>query len=225
MSWMASLRSALNRPKELAPLEAYALWADSYSPEPTNEFMRIEQSAMLEILPELRHKTILDLACGSGRYTRIVQGAGAAHTFGVDFSPPMLKKALQVTDKLVQADIRHIPLASDHFDGVICALALGHVEELKTAIKETSRVLKRGGWLLYSDIHPFGQIAGWKRNFHGNDGREYIVKNHFHLLSDHHDACLSADLSIQAVREPLINVDHPWRGSPAVLVILARKER
>jgi hypothetical protein len=85
------------------------------------------------------------------------------------------------------------------------------------------RVLRAGGIAIYSDPHPFGKIAGWRRKFHAAQGREYLVEHHFHLYSDHHAACHSAGLLIEELREPLIEGNHPWAGCPAVLAIRARK--
>jgi 2-polyprenyl-3-methyl-5-hydroxy-6-metoxy-1,4-benzoquinol methylase len=45
--------------------EAYALWARDYAAEAHNAFMRIEQQAMLALLPDVAGKTVLDVGCGS----------------------------------------------------------------------------------------------------------------------------------------------------------------
>jgi hypothetical protein len=84
-------------------------------------------------------------------------------------------------------------------------------------------VLAPGGSVVYSDLHPFGALAGWKRSFRGRDGREYSARHHIHLYADHQAACQAAGLAITAVREPRIDFEHPYRGYPAVLVIRAGK--
>ncbi len=210
--------------KILDPLEAYARWAATYPPAPHNLLMEMEQAAMLELLPEVRNKVALDLACGSGRYLSILHERGAAKVVGLDLSREMLAAAPSPQQKLLQGDLCALPLASESFDLVVCGLAVGHVENLRRAMAEAGRVLRAGGEFLYSDFHPFGALAGWRRTFRAGDGKEYAVRHFTHWYEDHVAACRAAGLEITAVREPKIAIAHKWRGFPAVLVIKARKK-
>src|SRR5258707_10447274 len=79
-------------PPTLKSLEAYALWAESYPPYAHNRLMQIEQAAMLRLLPPLAGRSVLDLACGTGRYARIALECGAARVVGVDNSAAMLRR-------------------------------------------------------------------------------------------------------------------------------------
>lgn len=209
--------------KILEPLEAYARWAATYPPVPHNLLMEMEQAAMLELLPEVRNKVALDLACGSGRYVNILRERGAAKVIGLDLSREMLAAASSPQKKLLQGDLCALPLASAAFDLVVCGLAVGHVENLRSVIAEAGRVLRAGGEFLYSDFHPFGALAGWRRTFRAEDGKEYAVRHFTHWFEDHVAACRATGLQIVAVREPKIAIDHKWRGFPAVIIILARK--
>ncbi|NUM74386.1 methyltransferase domain-containing protein [candidate division KSB1 bacterium] len=208
----------------LEPTEAYARWAATYPPVPHNLLMEMEQAAMLELLPEVRNKVALDLACGSGRYVNHLRARGAANVIGLDLSREMLAAAPSPQKKLLQGDLCALPLASAAFDLVVCGLAVGHVENLHSVIAEAGRVLHAGGDLLYSDFHPFGALAGWRRTFRATDGREYAVRHFTHWFEDHVAACRAAGLEITAVREPKIEITHKWKGSPAVLVIKALKK-
>ncbi len=208
----------------LEPAAAYARWAATYPPVPHNLLMEMEQAAMLELLPEVRNKCALDLACGSGRYLNLLQERGAAHVIGLDLSREMLMAAQVHQKKLLQGDLCGLPLASASFDLVVCGLAVGHVENLRRLIAEASRVLKAGGEILYSDFHPFGALAGWQRTFRDKDGKEYAVRHFTHRHEDHVAACRAAGLEMTAVCEPKIEVEHKWRGFPAVLVIKALKK-
>lgn len=53
----------------------------------------IEQYTMLELMGDVRGKTILDLACGEGYYSRIFKRLGAARVVGVDLSSRMVELA------------------------------------------------------------------------------------------------------------------------------------
>ena len=217
---------------ELDPLTAYNLWAANYPPEAHNPLMRAEETAMLDLLPadDLRGRRALDLACGSGRYLRWLKASGAAVVVGLDLSAAMLAHARLMNLTLLQATMLALPLATECFDLVVCGLAVGHTPDLAAALREMARALRPGGLLVYSDFHPFGHFAGWKRGFRAN-GRDYAVFHHLHLYADHHAACLNAGLTIEAVREPfavddaaLFAAGHTaWGHRPVALVIRARK--
>ncbi|HMI73856.1 MAG TPA: hypothetical protein VK495_04070, partial [Steroidobacteraceae bacterium] len=71
-------------------LAAYERWAPLYPPVPHNPLMRAEQQAMLEHWPKVAGLRALDLACGSGRYSRLLADANAAEVVALDFCVPML---------------------------------------------------------------------------------------------------------------------------------------
>jgi len=212
---------------ELDPLTAYGLWAATYPPEAYNPLMRAEEAAVLDLLPRegVRGGHALDLACGSGRYLRHLKERGAESVAGLDLSVEMLARARAFQPDLVRATMLSLPLSSGSFHLILCGLAVGHLPDLAPAMREVGRVLKPGGVVIYSDFHPFGHLAGWKRAFHAN-GREYTVQHHLHLYAEHHAACLGAGLTIEALREPraLDESGRPaWGNAPVVLVVRARK--
>ena len=53
----------------------------------------IEQYTLLELLGDVRGKSILDLACGEGYYSRIFKRQGASRVLGVDLSSKMIDLA------------------------------------------------------------------------------------------------------------------------------------
>jgi malonyl-CoA O-methyltransferase len=219
-NWFSRRRAA---PVELDVLAAYAQWAAAYTPDAHNPLMQLEEQAVQDLLPDVAGRRFLDLACGSGRYLkRLAPGAGG-RAIGVDFSGPMLARATALGRPLAQADLSALPLAAGAFDLIVCGLAVGHLADLTGSLGEMARVLASGGVLIYSDFHPFGALLGWKRTFRGADGTEYAARHHVHLYAAHQAACQAAGLCIEAVREPRIESEHPYRGYPAVLVIRASK--
>jgi malonyl-CoA O-methyltransferase len=208
---------------EIDAREAYTRWAPSYPAEPHNPFMRIEDEAMTALLPPLAGTCVLDAACGTGRYLARMHGA-ATFAVGADLSPAMLGPARAAGLPVVCADLRAMPFADAAFGLVVCALAVGHVATLDHAMAEFARLLRPGGHLVWSDMHPDGARAGWQRTFEGDDGRLYAVTHHLHTIEEQRRASAAAGLSIEAVREPCIDFEHPWRGRPAVLAMRARRE-
>lgn len=200
----------------LNSVQAYALWAKSYPPQVHNPLMAVEQAAMLQLMPELKHRTVLDLACGTGRYGLIALEQGAQQVIGVDNSMTMLEEG-HLTSVLL-GSVETIPVAAKSVDVIICGLALGHVPQLDSALREMSRVLRPGGCLLISDFHPFQSLNGARRTFRSETGAIYEVEHHVHLYSDYHRAGQSAGLHITAMLEPgLIN------DMPVVLVLRYEK--
>ncbi len=218
--WMDRL---LGRPVELDVSEAYSRWAASYPPLAHNPLMRLEETAVFGLIPEIHGRPALDLACGTGRYSRLLRQRGASPVVGLDLSPPMLARAREVTSLLVQAGMPHLCFGNSTFHLVMCALAVGHVRDLKSAMIEIGRVLVPGGVVIYSDFHPLGSWMGWKRTFRAADGKEYRVPHYLHFFSDHVNACAIAGLKIENVCEPCIDFESKWRGYPALLVIRATK--
>ncbi|MBI3742404.1 MAG: class I SAM-dependent methyltransferase [Chloroflexi bacterium] len=222
-------------PKELGVLSAYAEWASHYPPRAHNALMRAEEKTLLEIMPDPRGKIALDLACGTGRYARILRERNARAVFGIDLSREMLAQTNSNDAAFARGDLLNIPFPNSFFEIIVCGLALGHVENLTQAIGESARVLKRGGIIVYSDFHPLGYLAGWRREFSSRDGKRHAVKHFAHLYADHALACRAAGLTITAVREPIIgreireefpgsdSIYRQWRGWPAVLVLRAEK--
>jgi malonyl-CoA O-methyltransferase len=213
----------LRRPVTLDAAEAYELWAPLYPPRAHNHLMELEERAVLAMMPDIANSAVLDLACGSGRYLRILAQRGAAHVVGIDCSWAMLSQARAISSNLIQADMFALGLRPGSFHLAVCGLAIGHVKDLHRAMREISSVLTAGGTVIYSDFHPLGSWLGWQRTFRSQDGMEYAVKHHTHFYSDHVAACSAARLQIEQVGEPLIEFGEDWRGYPALLIIRARK--
>ncbi len=213
---------------ESQPLEAraaYEMLAEVYPPVAHTELMRLEEAALDELLPDARGAQALDVGCGSGRHLRRLIAGGARRVVGCDLAAAMLARARHAAPgaRLARADARALPFRARVFDLVVCGLALGHVAELRAALAEIARVLAPGGVAVWSDLHPAGTLAGWKRDFRDAQGRLVVVRQHLHLFADHLRACRAAGLVLEDAREPLLQGDHPQRGWPALLVLRARR--
>lgn len=214
-------------------LEAYEKWAPTYDAFPHNPLMRAEQRGMLGLCPNMKGRRALDLACGTGRYARLLAEAGAASVTALDFSAGMLQR---VTDcARVQASMMSLPFARGVFDFVICGLAIGHALGLLQWMCEISRVSGPQSDLLYSDFHPEAARAGLTRSFKDESGRTHTVPHNAYDLAAQTAAARAAGFLIETVQELRvgIEVDEPfegsesfyrrWHGLPLVLIVHARK--
>jgi len=87
--------------------------------------------------------TVLDLACGTGDFLKLLQ-AGGFHAFGMDLSWGMLA-ANHTGSPLAQADGAALPIATGAVDGITCGYALRNFTELATVFHEFGRIVRPGG--------------------------------------------------------------------------------
>lgn len=218
---------------QLELIEAYDLWAESYPPFAHNPLMRAEERQMLALLPEVRGKTALDLGCGTGRYSSILCDRGTKHVAALDLSAEMLRRG--TFGSRVRASMTELPFRDGVFDVLVSGLAVGHVGDLNRWMRESARVMRQDGVLLFSDFHPRAAQAGMKRSFRLADGRHCDVPHVSHEIPAHYDAAREAGLCINAVSEIRVGIEFQerfdgaqafyerWQGLPLVLIIRARK--
>lgn len=100
-------------------------------------------------------KTILEIACGTGRVTRHLQKTFPnARLIATDFNKDMLSIARQMTPgtniEWQTADAQELPFDDRSFDLVIFQFGLMFVPDKPKALSEAHRVLRPGGRLLFS---------------------------------------------------------------------------
>ena len=90
---------------------------------------------------------ILDLACGSGDVTTMLQEAlPKAQIVGLDFSRPLLTRAQQRgLPRLAEADALKLPFADGSLDAITIAFGLRNFSDRSAGLREIARVLKPGG--------------------------------------------------------------------------------
>ena len=151
-------------------VKAYEEMAESYNRlvdhKPHNAYY--DRPNTLSLLPDVQHKTILDAACGPGKYAEILISQGAAVT-GFDISPKMIALATQRNPHAGNFFVHNLsqPLtmfADETFDVVLCALALHYVQDWNLTVREFARVLKPNGCLVISVEHPFFEYSFFKSN-------------------------------------------------------------
>ena len=138
-----------------------------------DRFMRKDGAAYDEmyalIQPIVRHKTVLELATGTGLIAKHIVNA-AAHIEATDASPEMIAGAKRDnrSAKLhfsVQ-DMFRLPYVEESFDVVIVSNALHIVPQPEKALQEIKRVLKDDGVLIAPTFtHAGNSFSGMVKAF------------------------------------------------------------
>ena len=203
----SSLREPVGTEYDLGT--GYQEWSAAYD-QPLRLFP-IEEPPVRALIETLPPGTVLDAGCGTGRYSTMLADRGH-EVIGVDQSGAMLDIARK---KLPSADFRGgdltaLPLPGCSVDAVVCALALVHVPDVASALREFARVLRPGGRLIISDVHPFLVMLGWQAQFPAQDGRERedprrgFMRLHCHLASEYTSAATAAGLKLRSLAEPAL---------------------
>lgn len=173
----------------LEPHEAYRLLAAEYDSAP-NALIALEERTMVPLLPNLQGRTLVDVGTGTGRWAKFA-ARKRARTIGVDLCREMLRCAPRPT---LVADARRLPLPNRCADLVICAFTIGYAPG---CLAELRRIVRPGGSLFVSDVHPDALQRGWKRTFRHDGGVIEISHQSYKL-----DELRAPGLELTFLREP-----------------------
>lgn len=116
-------------------------------PEETKSlWLEAVRSAILN--PDI--KRVLDLGCGTGRFTRMLAETFGCTTVGLEPSAAMVEVAVARGDERVtyrQGDAENIPLENQTVDLVFMSQVFHHFSDPPRALEEINRVLSSRGYL------------------------------------------------------------------------------
>ena len=118
----------------------------------------IETPILLEMLPELTGKRILDIGCGMGQHAKQYSDMGAEYVLGIDLSEKMLEYA-QTHNKAKnilyqKMALKDIDKLNEQFDLVTSSLVFDYAENLDELIKNIYSLIKKDGCFVFSLSHP-----------------------------------------------------------------------
>jgi ubiquinone/menaquinone biosynthesis C-methylase UbiE len=135
----------------------------------TPHHKKILNPCVERLLGDVKGKQLLDAGCGEGYLARHYAKKGAIVT-GIDLSQRLIETSEQLSENSTvdyRVDnvcyIESIP--DDEFDIILSNLVLLNIPCLDDAINEFHRVLKVGGILVFSIVHPAFNFYGpgsWK---------------------------------------------------------------
>jgi SAM-dependent methyltransferase len=115
--------------------------------------------AFLDMLPPIHGLSGIDIGCGEGSNTRELARFGA-RMHAIDVAPTFIRHAHDAETAEPQgiayfvADATDLPFASASFDFATAFMSMMDMANHGTALREAARVLRAGGFLQFSILHP-----------------------------------------------------------------------
>jgi SAM-dependent methyltransferase len=105
----------------------------------------------------------LDVGCGAGTYTRVLQEHGL-EVVGVDYSLPTIRKAASRNSGILfaLADVRRLPFRPGRFDGVLCFGVTQAIGESGPAVRELAAQVKPGGELWIDALNTWCVVHAYE---------------------------------------------------------------
>ena len=212
--------------------EGYGEWVKTYE-QTVHDEMDLRLLDRLTTVDWSAARTVLDLACGTGRIAAWLRARSSAEIDGVDITPGMLDVARSKGSyrALHVAEVTSTGLPGGAYDLCIQSLADEHLPDIRLLYLEVARVTKRGGHFVIVGYHPHFLMAGMPTHFNRASGEPITIRSYVHLLSDHVKAAHAAGWSLLEMDEGL--VDDAWlakkpkweryRGLPISFVMVWRK--
>jgi SAM-dependent methyltransferase len=128
----------------------------------------VNTPAFLALLPSVDGLWCLDLGCGEGHNTGLVADRGAT-VVGLDIAESFINAAAAVPRRdvsFVLGDGAVLPFRGSGFDAVTAFMSLMDVADPERTLLEVARVLRPGGFVQFSVVHPATStpIRHWLRD-------------------------------------------------------------
>ena len=138
---------------------------------------RSRQESLLRFLNVRKDELVLDVGCGTGYFTGLVNEQGCRQAVGLDVDLESLRiaKKLNHNQDFVRADCVRLPIRNRVANKVLCTEVLEHVPNDDALATEFSRVLISGGTLVCSSPNE-SFVFRSKKSSHTAHGPELHVR-------------------------------------------------
>lgn len=219
-------------PKGVDVAQFYGLHAASYDEErflsPQGIYTnRTHKEIVIGMVDYWQGKKILEVGAGTGRFSIALAMIGA-NVVSSDITGGMLRvareRALQAgaseSMNLLRTDAQSLAVRDATFDGCICINVLNHIGEDKRALKEISRSLKPGGFLIanFPIVFSFYLPIALYVNFSGRSIQGDVYSKWFtfsHIKQSFSDAGLE-------IRDTKGSITFPRSKTPQLFLIFLR---
>ncbi len=185
--------------------------------------------------PYLEDSKLLDLGCGYGRDLKYFSELGM-EVHGVDISPEMIQRSKRKVPsaKLDACNFDALPYEDEFFDLVFSRYAIQHTSNTEGVFRETHRVLKPRGRLIFLVVHPL-------RQYFEKEGTDYwkqenvrsvilngdlVVHEPSHIFTEYLSPFLLENFDLETFKERADPEAETLEGSvyPGALIMEYRKK-
>jgi ubiquinone/menaquinone biosynthesis C-methylase UbiE len=183
--------------------QAYQHWASSYDATP-NPLLALEERCLPITAEKFFDKDVVELGCGTGRWLKGLEALAPRSLTGVDFSEAMLSEAAnkcQISTSLIHSDCSATPLPDNSADFILASFVVSYIQNLGAFSREAARILRPGGTIIISDLHPNTRSYGWRRTFGAGDNL-FEIETFDYNLSDLMNAMTTAGCRLEMLATP-----------------------
>ncbi len=207
---------------------------DGYADPTQNPMYQQIEKVLWESLGDLRGLHVLDLGCGHGWLSHLINEAGA-NVVGIDGSDKLLAHARTHYPgiEFVQADLAlGLPWQGPPFDRVVSTMVLMDIPELGPLFSDIRKLLVRNGRFSFVILHPcffqfkihFDEVnqVWYRKVTNYQDPQVWRIEsfgghNHYHRNLTYYTELLRVNnLAITRLYEPALN-QQPERENAAVV--------
>ncbi len=130
-----------------------------------------------EFVPEINTspRRALEIGCANGDFLLRLNQQGW-QVQGVEFSPPAAQRATERGLDVHLGTLESAQFAAEQFDAVFLWMVLEHVYDPRATLREIRRILKPGGWVIFS----LPNFASWERHLCGRYWYALELPRHLH---------------------------------------------
>jgi len=196
----------INKLDRMAMRQAFSNAAKSY--DAAAVLQREVAQRMLERFDYIKAtpKVVLDIGAGTGEHTAsLAKIFPRSRVIGVDVAEPMLQQLKKRSKWLkplrpVCADMQYLPFADQSVDLIFSSLALQWCESLEETFSEFNRILRPGGFVLFSTFGP-DTLKELRQSW-----AEVDDQVHVHNFMDMHD--IGDAMMRSGMAEPVMDVEN-----------------
>ena len=185
--------------------QAYQDWAEIYDSN-ANRTRDLDALVLRSAELPLDGAQVIEIGAGTGKNTTYL-AERAGRVLALDLSSAMLDKARARLSadhvRFAEHDITTPwPAENAGTDLVVGNLVLEHIEDLAPVFAEIARVLKPGGTVFLSELHPERQARGSQAQFEKN-GEAALVEAYVHTVSEYVTQAETAGLTLTGINEAI----------------------